>query len=256
MTISNKKRLVIKIGSALLVQDGKVRSAWLKSLAQDVATLRRQGKEVIIVSSGAIALGRCGIDAADNLKLAEKQASAAIGQINLMAKYQDIFAQNDLNVAQILLIAEDEADKRKFANAKNTIKTLLKNNIVPIINENDTVATDEIKIGDNDRLAAMIAKIADADLLILLSDIDGLYDKNPKINDDAQFIAQIDKIDSKIEKMATGSVSKVGTGGMKTKIAAAKMANQIGCETIICNGQDNNPIARICFGGRFSIFRI
>ena len=258
--LDNKNRIVIKVGSSLLVSAGKVRAAWLKSLAEDILQLKQLGKEVIIVSSGAIALGKGKLETKNiKLKLAEKQAAAAVGQIALMSHYQSCFAKLGLNVAQILITGDDAADRGRYLNGRNTINTLLTNNIIPIVNENDTIAVEEIKIGDNDRLAARIAQIAVADLLILLSDIDGLYDKNPKTNQDAKFISLVKNIDKKIEEMAGGAVSDVGTGGMVTKIKAAKMAFHLGCDCIIASGLKNHPIAQIIdgqkFGGRFTLFQ-
>jgi glutamate 5-kinase len=256
VVIKDKKRIVIKVGSSLLVEGGKARAVWLRSLAQDIAQLKEEGKEVIIVSSGAIALGKSQLKTkTTTLKLEEKQAAAAIGQIALMSCYQSCFAKLDLNVAQILITGDDAADRSRYLNARNTINTLLKNNIIPIVNENDTIAVEEIKIGDNDRLAARIAQIAMADLLILLSDIDGLYDKNPKTNQDAKFISLVENIDEKIEMMAGGAGSEVGTGGMITKIKAAKMAFNLGCDCIIASGLKSHPIRQIINGKKFTLFK-
>ena len=300
-SLKDKKRIVIKIGSSLLVENGKVRAAWLKSLAKDILQLRKSGKEIIIVSSGAIALGKAKLKGMQSsplfrgesvcasnskhrargvqssplfrgesvcasnskhrargvykLKLEEKQAAAAIGQITLMANYQTCFDKLGLSVAQILITGDDSADRNRYLNTRNTLRTLLANNIIPIVNENDTIAVEEIKIGDNDRLAARIAQIAVADLLILLSDIDGLYDKNPKIHKDAKFISLVENIDEKIEAMAGGAGSDVGTGGMITKIKAAKMAFNLGCNCIIASGLNKNPIAGIEAGKKFTLFK-
>jgi glutamate 5-kinase len=277
LDIKDKKRIVIKVGSSLLVEEGKARAVWLESLSQDILQLRKLGIEVIIVSSGAIALGRSKLMVKSSplfkgesgcaklsehrarglhkLKLEEKQAAAAIGQIALMYHYQSCFSKLDLNVAQILITGDDAADRSRYLNARNTINTLLQNNIIPIVNENDTIAVEEIKIGDNDRLAARIAQIAGADLLILLSDIDGLYDKNPKTNQDAKFISLVENIDKEIEGMAGGAGSELGTGGMITKIKAAKMAFNLGCDCIIANGLKVHPIQQIIDGGKFTIFK-
>lgn len=254
--IKDKKRIVIKIGSSLLVEAGKARSAWLTSLASDIEDLKKQGKEIIIVSSGAVALGKSKLKTKSvKLKLEEKQAAAAIGQIALMSKYQNVFGKLEINVAQILITGDDSADRNRYLNTRNTINTLLKNGVVPIVNENDTIAVEEIKIGDNDRLAARIAQIAVADLLILFSDIDGLYDKNPKTNKDAKFISVVENIDSKIEAMAGGVTSDVGTGGMITKIKAAKMTFNLGCDCIIASGLKKNPIKQIIEGKKFTLFK-
>ena len=254
--VKDKKRIVIKVGSSLLVEGGKARAIWLKSLAKDILQLKELGIEVIIVSSGAIALGKAQLKIKSvNLKLEDKQAAAAIGQIALMSHYQSCFAKLGLSVAQILITSDDAADRSRYLNARNTIDTLLKNNITPIVNENDTIAVEEIKIGDNDRLAARIAQIAVADLLILLSDIDGLYDKNPKIHQDAKFISVVKNIDKDIEEMAGEAVSNIGTGGMITKIKAAKMAFNLGCDCIIASGLKSHPIGQIIDGGKFTLFK-
>ncbi len=255
---SQVKRVVIKIGSSLLVDGGKLRDVWLQDLAVDVANLvsnNSQKIEIVIVSSGSIALGRAVFGTA-KLSLEEKQAAAAIGQIQLMSSYRDYFLQHKINVAQILLTASDCNARERYNNSQNTINTLLKKGIVPIINENDTVAVDEIKIGDNDRLAARVAQMISADLLILFSDIDGLYDKNPKTHKDAQLISEVKKITKNVEEMAGGATSAVGTGGMITKIIAAKMAVMAGCETVITSGLVNNPLQKLFSGQQnYTIFR-
>lgn len=249
MNFLNKKyhRIVIKIGSSLLIEDGKVRKQWLKNLAQDIATLHQQNSEIIIVTSGAVALGRSILKKSDSTKLTlpQKQACASAGQIKLMSAYYDIFAKENLAIAQILLTASDCNARERFFNCQNTITNLLVNQAIPIINENDSIAVDEIKIGDNDRLASRVAQMVNADLLILFSDIDGLYDKNPKIYSDAKFIKEVRAIDSKIEKMAKGSSSKVGTGGMTTKIQAVKMLHNSNCHTIITSGIENNALQKL-----------
>ena len=252
----DKKRIVIKIGSSLLIEKEQVKSAWLKTLAEDILQLKQLNKDIIIVSSGAIALGKSRLKTkSSKLKLAEKQAAAAIGQINLMSCYQSCFAKLNLNIAQILITGDDADNRNRYLNSRNTINTLLANNIIPIVNENDAVAVEEIKIGDNDRLAARIAQISGADLLILLSDIDGLYDQNPKINKNAKFIPLVTVIDKKIEAMASNSISGIGTGGMITKIKAAKMAFNLGCDCIIANGLTFNPIKQIFDQKKFTLFK-
>ncbi len=255
--LTNKKKLVIKIGSSLLVSEGKVREKWLKNFAADVADLMKKNFQITIVSSGAIALGRSVLKVtAKKLSLPEKQAAAAIGQIQLMSFYRDFFKELNLDVAQILLTAADCNSRARYLNSKNTIETLLQNHIIPIINENDSVAVDEIKIGDNDRLAARVAQMIAADVMILFSDIDGLYNKNPKVEKDAQLILEISKITREIEKMAGGAVSSVGTGGMITKILAAKMLANSGCETVITNGISENALKKLIAGEQnFTIFR-
>jgi glutamate 5-kinase len=257
----HKKRIVIKIGSSLLVKKGKLRKKWLKSFAEDVAALIEKDFQIVIVSSGVVALG-CGI-----LKIAkdkfptgkipfeERQVAAAIGQTQLMSFYHDFFKKFNLNVAQLLLTAPDCNIRNRYLNSKNTIENLLKKRIIPVINENDTIAVDEIKIGDNDRLAARLAQMVSADMLILFSDIDGLYNKNPKTQKNAHFISEVEIITGKIENMAGKTVSGIGTGGMITKIMAAKMLKDSGCETIIANGIPDNALKKLMEGKQnFTIF--
>jgi glutamate 5-kinase len=243
---NGNKKLVIKIGSSLLVEDNKFRKNWFENFAENVVNLIKLGNKIVIVSSGAIALGKNSLQkAGQKLSLHEKQAAASIGQIQLMSAYQEIFRKFGFNIAQILLTAYECNSRMRYLNSQNTIQTLLKNNIIPIINENDSVAVDETKIGDNDRLAARISQMICADYLILLSDVDGLYDKNPRENKNAKLIEQIFVISKEIENMAGDSDSKVGTGGMITKIKAAKMATTSGCSTIITNGFKQNVLNRI-----------
>jgi glutamate 5-kinase len=237
------KRIVIKIGSSLLVEGGNLRPSWLEAMLKNVFSLLESGVEVILVSSGAIALGKKSFDD-DISSIAKKQAAAAVGQISLMAAYREIAKKNGFDVAQILVSASDFIDRERYDNLQNVFSKLLENKIVPIINENDSVAIDEIRIGDNDRLAARIAQIIGSDLLILFSDIDGLYDKNPKTNNDAKLIEKVDKITKEIEEMASGAVlGGVGTGGMATKIVAAKMALLAGCDVVITDGRQENALA-------------
>lgn len=254
--IGSRNKIVIKIGSALLIEDGAVKKEWLKSLAQDIEELSSFGCDIIIVSSGSIALGKTKLTIKNNkLSLQDKQAAAAIGQIQLMRFYHDLFEECGLEVAQILLTVSDCDDRARYLNSQNTISSLLKNKIIPIVNENDTIAVDEIKIGDNDRLAARVSQMVGADLLILFSDIDGLYDKNPRTNDDAKLVHEVYKIDKTIENMASDAVSNVGTGGMITKIKAAKMATMSSCDTIITDGQKQNPLQNLLSDQQnFSIF--
>jgi len=256
LDLKNKKKLVIKIGSSLLVAEGKLREKWLKKFTADVADLIKKNFQITIVSSGAIALGRSVLKVGTRkLSLEEKQAAAAIGQIQLMSFYRDFFKKLNLDVAQILLTAADCDARDRYLNSKNTIETLLKNRVIPIINENDSVAVDEIKIGDNDRLAARVAQMISADLMILFSDIDGLYDKNPKTEKNAKLISEVFEITKEIENMAGGAGSSVGTGGMITKILAAKMLINSGCETIITNGTSDNALKKLVEGKQnFTIF--
>lgn len=256
INFSNRKKLVIKIGSSLLVENGKLREEWLKNFASNIVDLMQKDFQITIVTSGAIALGREFILAKDKkLSLQEKQAAAAVGQIQLMGFYRDFFKKFKTNVAQILLTASDCNSRDRYLNCKNTVETLLKNGVVPIINENDSVAVDEIKIGDNDRLAARVAQMIDADFMILFSDIDGLYNANPKTNKSAQLISEIFEITKEVEAMAGKAGSDVGTGGMITKIMAAKMLKNSGCDAIITNGQNNGALKKLFAGDQnFSIF--
>lgn len=259
LDLQNKKRIIVKIGSSLLIKKGEINKSWLKSLIKDIKDITKKGYEVIIVSSGSIALGKQILKQEDSKNkisdIQNKQMLAAIGQIQLMYHYQDLFKKKKINVAQILLTAKDCDERSSYLNLKNTINNLIANKVIPIINENDSLAVDEIKIGDNDRLAARVAQMISADILILLSDVDGLYNKNPKINKDATLISEISKITKDIENFASKQHSKYGSGGMKTKIMAAKMLESSNCETIITNGQDHH-ILRDIFNGKkdFSIF--
>jgi glutamate 5-kinase len=251
------RRIVIKVGSALLVESatGHVKRAWLETLAADIAAMRRRGQEVLLVSSGAIALGRQHLGlAAGRLRLDEKQAAAAVGQIRLAHAWTEVLEQHGLSVAQILLTFGDTEQRRRYLNARNTLGTLLKLGAVPVINENDTVATAEIRYGDNDRLAARVAQMISADCLVLLSDVDGLYTADPTRDATAQFIPEIRAITREIERMAGGSASAVGTGGMATKVAAAKIAVSAGCHMCVALGRELHPVRRIEEGARCSWF--
>ncbi len=254
--LAHYKRIVIKIGSALLVdpQTG-LRTRWLNSLISDVAELHQKGVEALLVSSGAIALGRTLLHLPKGaLKLEESQACAALGQIELAKTYSDALAQYGLKTGQILLTLFDTEERRRYLNARATINTLLRFGAVPVINENDTVATSEIRYGDNDRLAARVATMMGSDLLILLSDIDGLYTKSPHCDPTAEFIPFIASITSDIEKMADVAVSEFSKGGMKTKLDAGKIANSAGTAMVITSGKRMNPLAAIDKGERRSFF--
>lgn len=255
--IDDARRLVIKIGSALLVdeQTGSVRRTWLDALVDDIADLRRAGVEVLVVSSGAIALGRrhLGIDQI-RPKLEEKQAAAATGQIILAHAYQESLARHHLTVAQILLSPDDTEQRRRHLNARATINTLLALGAVPVINENDTVATAEIRFGDNDRLGARVAQMTSADTLILLSDIDGLYTGDPRRDPSAQHIPEVEGVTAEIEAMAGAAGSTYSSGGMVTKLAAAKIAGAAGCDMVIANGREMHPIRAIKDGRRCTWF--
>jgi len=251
------KRVVVKVGSALLVdaEKGRLNRSWLEGFAADIAHLKRRGQEVILVSSGAIALGRRHLGLSPGkLKLEESQAAAAVGQIRLAHAYKELLEAHEITVAQILLTLGDTEQRRRYLNARGTLKTLLSLGAVPVINENDTVATAEIRYGDNDRLAARVAQMAGADCLILLSDIDGLYTANPQENPDAELISRVLDITPAIEAMAGGSTSDFGTGGMQTKIAAAKIAVGAGCHLCIAKGATQHPLKRIEEGARCTWF--
>ena len=251
------RRLVIKIGSALLVeaQSGRVRRGWLDALADDVAACRARGQEILIVSSGAIALGcrHLGL-APGRLKLEEKQAAAAIGQVRLAHAYQESLARHDITAAQVLLTLEDTEARRRHLNARGTLANLLRLGAVPVINENDTVATEEIRVGDNDRLAARVAQMMSADTLVLLSDIDGLYSADPRRQPSARHIPEIPTIDARIEAMAGTAPKGYAAGGMATKLAAARIAYGAGCRTVIADGRPPGPLAAMAAGARCSWF--
>ena len=249
-------KVVIKIGSSLLIQDGKVKINWLNNFVQDVLYLNNLGVSVVIVSSGSIALGRNRLNLKHpKLTISERQASAAIGQIILIGLYKNYFKRYKINVAQLLITNSQSRKRNQYLNISNCLDKLIKNNIVPIINENDSISSTESIIGDNDRLSARISQMINANLLILLSDVDGLYNKNPKLHFDAKFIPVVDKVTQEIENMASGVTSKVGTGGMVTKIEAIKMASNSNCDTIITNGIVCNPIRNILKKKRYTIFK-
>jgi glutamate 5-kinase len=255
--LSLAKRLVVKVGSALLVDpgQGRLNRTWLESFAADVAVMHNRGQEVILVSSGAIALGRRHLGlGSGKLKLEESQAAAAVGQIRLAHAYKELLDEHGITVAQVLLTLGDTEQRRRYLNARGTLGTLLALRAVPVINENDTVATAEIRYGDNDRLAARVAQMVGADCLVLLSDIDGLYSANPHEHPDARFIPRVLDITPQIEAMAGGAGSAMGTGGMQTKIAAAKIAVGAGCHLCIAKGAHQHPLKRIEDGARCTWF--
>jgi len=255
--LNSAQRIVIKLGSALLVDEGaKLRKTWLHSLCADIAALKADGRDVILISSGAIALGRDPLGFKHRPKsLSSAQAAAAVGQITLARAWQEALGAQNLIAAQLLLTLHDLEGRRTYLNARETLEELLKLNAVPVINENDSTATEEIRFGDNDRLAARVAQMTGADLLILLSDIDGLYDKDPKKHDDATFIRDIPQITPAIEAMA-GAADRggLGSGGMTTKLAAARIATQAGASMIITHGHPNHPIQGLQQGARASFF--
>ncbi len=247
MHLKNSKIIVIKIGSSLLVDKfKKIRKKWLSSFANDIKKLRSKNKKIIIVSSGAIALGSKKMNYnKTNLKLDKSQAIASIGQIELMNLFSSTFAKYKLNISQILLTLDDTEERRRSINAKRTFENLFELNYIPIVNENDTIATSEIKYGDNDRLASRVAQITNSDTLILLSDVDGLFTKNPKVHKDAKLIKEINNLENDIKNVQIKGITKFGKGGMSTKIEAAKICNLSGCNMIISNGLYLNPINKI-----------
>jgi glutamate 5-kinase len=258
--LRNIRRVVIKVGSSLMIgEDNQVRETWLRTLAKDISELRRQEIQVAVVTSGAVALGRQTLRYGNRaLKLEEKQAAAACGQINLFSHWERAFQAENTNLhgAQILLTLDDSENRKRYLNARNTFETLLAEpQIVPIINENDTVATAELIVGDNDRLAARVAQMISADLLFLFSDVDGLYTSNPTVDARAVHIPELRQITPEIEAMAGGAGSPFGSGGMRTKIEAAKIALAAGCDMIIGKGFDPHPIQRILSGERCTRFR-
>jgi glutamate 5-kinase len=251
--IETAGRLVIKIGSTLLVdpERGTVHRRWLEALAEDLAECRARGQEVVIVSSGAIAVGRRHLGLSNGrLKLEESQAAAATGMIRLAHAYQEVLAHHEMTVAQVLVTLDDSESRRRYLNARNTLETLVRLGAVPLINENDTVATDEIRFGDNDRLAARVGAMISADTLVLLSNIDGLYDRDPRQHDDAKLVPEVTgDITGEIQNMAGTSKSYDGSGGMVTKLEAARIALGAGMRMVITDGTEPNPLRRIDAGG-------
>lgn len=245
MDLSNYNRIVVKIGSSSITSEkGTIKLSWLRALADDITELMSAGKDVIIVTSGSVAQGRKYLaNKKHKLKLEEKQAAFACGQIDIMKSYTEAF--NPRPVGQVLLTIHDTERRRNYLNAKSAIDTMIENAILPVINENDIVATSELRYGDNDRLSARVAQMLGADLLILLSDIDGLYDKNPNEDPTAKHIEEVTKITKSIRAMAGDATSKTGTGGMHTKISAAKIAMNAGCDCVISNGLKKNPVKKL-----------
>lgn len=257
LNIKTAGRIVVKIGSALLVdmQSGKLRDDWLGSLASDLATLKAGGTDITIVSSGAIALGRRVLGFKQTrLKLEESQAAAAVGQVALARAWQQALASHHMIAAQVLLTLNDTEERRRYLNARSTITALLARGAVPVINENDTVATSEIRYGDNDRLAARVASMISADCLILLSDVDGLYTKSPD-EEDAEHIGLVTDITPAISAMAGQSSTDVGTGGMETKVKAARIAMDAGAAMVIASGRVTNPLQQVIDGARCTWFK-
>lgn len=251
------KRLVVKVGSAILCGEAGVREAWLATLADDIAALRSGGAEVVVVTSGAIAIGRRRLGLSGALRLDEKQAASAAGQAALAQAWQQAFASHDIPIAQILLTLEDTENRRRYLNARATFRTLLDLGALPLVNENDTIATSEIRYGDNDRLAAHAAQLVESDLLVILSDIDGLYTADPRKDAAAEHIPLVEAVTPEIERMAGGANQSagVGSGGMASKIAAAKIAGGAGCDTAIAPGLVEHPLKAVIDGGAATLFR-
>jgi glutamate 5-kinase len=249
--LASSKRLVVKIGSSILVDEtkGQIRRDWLEALTGDVARLHKQGCEVVLVSSGAIRLGRTYLKLpAGTLKLEESQAAAATGQIQLAHAYQESLARHGITVAQVLLTLDDSEERRRYLNARQTMATLLGLGAVPVINENDTVATDEIRFGDNDRLGARVAEMISADTLVLLSDIDGLYTGDPRSDPSATHIPEIREITAEIEAMAGVAASEMSNGGMVTKLMAGRIAMSAGCRMAIADGRSVGALGALIDG--------
>jgi glutamate 5-kinase len=257
MPLLNAKRIVVKIGSSTIadIARASVRAEWLAAMAEDIARLRARGCEVVVVSSGAVALGRpiLGLGHAA-IDLPEKQAAAACGQILLMDAWNGALRPHALHAAQVLLTLEDSENRKRYLNARATFETLLSHGLVPVVNENDTVTTAEIRFGDNDRLAARVAAMVSADVCVLLSDIDGLYTKNPKLHADAAHIAEVRAITPEIEAMASGPASTTSHGGMTTKLIAAKMAVAAGCHLVIAQGETMHPLQELEDGAKSTWF--
>lgn len=253
----DSRRIVVKIGSALLVDgdSGTIRHDWLRALADDIAGLKAAGAEVVVVSSGAVAAGRGHLGLTGRpLRLEEKQAAAATGQLRLAHAYQTALAAHDITVAQVLVTLDDTEERRRHLNARATLETLLHLGAVPVVNENDTVATAEIRFGDNDRLGARVAQMITADTLILLSDIDGLYTADPKRDPTAAFLPEVAQMTPEIEAMAGEALPGYSSGGMVTKLTAAKIAMQAGCRMAIARGQPDHALATVAAGGRATWF--
>jgi glutamate 5-kinase len=255
--LKNFRRIVVKVGSSLLIDSaaGEVRASWLAALAEDLARLHREGRELLVVSSGAIALGRSRLKLPrGTLKLEESQGAAAVGQIALARIWSEVLGHHGIGAGQVLVTLQDTEERRRYLNARSTIAKLLEWRAVPVINENDTVATNEIRYGDNDRLAARVATMASADLLILLSDIDGLYDAPPASNPQARLIPVVDSVTAEIEAMAGAAGSELSRGGMRTKIEAARIATTAGTHMLIASGKIEHPLRAIADGGRCTWF--
>ena len=256
-SLADFRRLVVKVGSSLLVDSdgGRLHDAWLASLVGDIVKLHRSKRDVLVVSSGAIALGRAVLKLpAGPLKLEDSQAAAAVGQIALARTWSEVLGRHGITAGQLLVTLQDTEERRRYLNARSTIGKLLELRAVPVINENDTVATNEIRYGDNDRLAARVATMASADLLVLLSDVDGLYDSPPAENAAAKLVPVVECVTPGIEAMAGAAGSELSRGGMHTKIEAAKMATQAGTHMVIASGRIAHPLEAIANGARCTWF--
>ena len=254
--LANARRVVVKIGSALFVdqQTGAMNHAWLEGICADVADLRRAGKDVVIVSSGAVALGRRELKLPRRLRLEESQAAAAAGQILLAHAYQEILRGFDITAAQVLLTLDDSERRERYINASKTLRTLLRVGAVPVINENDTVATQELRYGDNDRLAARVAQMVSAECLVLLSDVDGLYTADPRVDAAARYVHEVHELKRELWDMAGGPGSSHGSGGMRTKLDAARIAVGAGCAMCIAAGRVARPLQVLRANGKATWF--
>jgi glutamate 5-kinase len=256
-TLQTAQIVIIKVGSALLVdeQQNRINEEWLAGMAADIASLHAAGKSVVVVSSGAIALGQQGLGLrGTGLRLEEKQAAAATGQVILANAWMMALAKHNITTAQILLSPDDTETRRRHLNARATMKTLLELKSVPVVNENDTVTTAEIRYGDNDRLAARVAAMLSADMLCLLSDVDGLYTENPALNSAATHLAEIDALTPEVLKMAGSANAAYASGGMVTKLEAARIATKAGCDMVICDGRPLGPLSKLRDGARSTLF--
>jgi glutamate 5-kinase len=254
--LERARRIVVKIGSSLLIHSVQrgVREDWLAGLGRDIVGLRAAGKQIVVVSSGAVALGRRHLGLKASARLDHKQAAAAAGQTMLMQAWENAFAPHGIPTAQLLLTFDDTEQRRRWLNARATMEVLIGQGAIPVINENDSVATDELRYGDNDRLSARVAQMVKADLLLLLSDVDGLYTADPARNPEATHIARIEAVDEATEAMASqASGSGLGSGGMRSKLVAARIASGAGCTTLIASGRDDHPIARLREGARATL---
>jgi len=254
--LANARRVVIKIGSALFIdqQTGAMNREWLEGVCADVADMRRAGKDVVIVSSGAVALGRRELNIVGRLQLEEKQAAAAAGQIVLAHAYQEILRGHGITTAQVLLTLDDSERRERYLNASKTLLTLLGYGAIPVINENDTVATQELRYGDNDRLSARVAQMVSAECLVVLSDVDGLYTADPRRDANARYVDEVTEVTREVLDMAGGTGSTDGSGGMRTKVEAARIAVGAGCRMCIATGRIAHPIKALLQGGKATWF--